>query len=460
MGKEFPFAPRKTEKIHTRNRIIRTPIPVPASRPIIETLRRFEPASMRGQPLVIWDRAFGVHVYDRWGNKWLDFSSGVLVANAGHGIREVEKAIVRTAAKPLHHNYCFPSAERAALARFIIEQVAPPNLDRVFLLTTGSEAAENAIKVCRANSHRIGGPKKNVILSFESDFHGRTLGSQLAGGIPALKEWIIHRDPDFVNVPCPDGFRGKDQTFDGFLRELKRRNVRPKNIAGLFMETYQGGSAILLPAPFMKELRRFLDENRAMLIFDEVQSGIGRTGKMLAFEHYGVKADLVCLGKGISSGLPLAAVLGHSSHMDLFPPGSMTSTHTGNPIICAAALANLQYIRRKKLVENSARLGKIMRTRVQKIWRKYPGPVGHAASTGLVGAMQLVARPGTTDPNPDTAFAIVRHCIEHGLMLFAPVGNGGASVKLSPPLSINESQLNEGFDVLEAAFAAVLQNRK
>lgn len=460
MGKEFPFTPVKTEKIHTRNRIIRTSIPVPASRSIIESLRRFEPASMRGQPLVIWDRAQGVHIHDRWGNKWLDFSSGVLVANAGHGIREIANAIVRTATKPLHHNYCFPSAERAALARYIIEHVAPSNLDRVFLLTTGSEAVENAIKVCRANSLRIGGSGKNIILSFESDFHGRTLGSQLAGGIPALKDWIIHRDPDFVNVPCPDGFRGKDQTFDGFLRELKRRNVRLKNIAGLIMETYQGGSAILLPKPFMKELRRFLDQNRAMLIFDEVQSGIGRTGKMLAFEHYGVKAELVCLGKGISSGLPLAAVLGHSSHMDLFPPGSMTSTHTGNPIICAAAVANLQYIRRKKLVENSARLGNVMSTRIQKIRKKYPDQVGHAASVGLVGALQLVTRPGTTEPDPDTAFEIVRYCVEHGLMLFAPVGNGGASVKLSPPLSIDEPQLNEGFDVLEAAFAAVLQNRK
>lgn len=460
MGKEFPFQPAKIEKIRTPNRIIRTPIPVPASKPIIETLRRFEPASMRGQPLVIWDHAKGVHVFDRWGNKWLDFSSGVLVTNAGHGIREIEKAIVRAASKPLHHNYCFPSAERAALVRHIVENVAPPNLDRVFLLTTGSEAVENAIKISRANAHLIGGPAKDVIISFESDFHGRTLGSQLAGGIPSLKEWIVHRDPNFVNVPCPDGFRGKDQTFHGFLRELKRQNVRPRNIAGFLMETYQGGSAILLPVPFMKELRRFLDENRAMLIFDEVQSGIGRTGKMLAFAHYGIKADLVCLGKGLSSGLPLAAVLGHSRHLDIFPPGSMTSTHTGNPIICSAALANLKYIQRKKLIENAARMGKIMGTRIQKIWRKYPGPVGHAASVGLVGALQLVSRPGTTDPDPEAAFEIVRHCVERGLMLFAPVGNGGASVKLAPPLSIQASQLKEGFDVLDEAFAAVLKNRR
>jgi 4-aminobutyrate aminotransferase-like enzyme len=161
-------------------------------------------------------------------------------------------------------------------------------------------------------------------------------------------------------------------------------------------------------------------------------------------------------GKGITSGLPLAAVIGPSKYMNIFAPGSMTSTHTGNPIICAASLANLKLIKSKKLVRNAANLGKIMAKRLQKIWRRYPDRVGYASSIGLVGALQMVARPGTTEPDHDTTFDIVKYCVEHGLMLFGPVGDGGGSVKLSPPIAISRQQLEEGLDVLEEAFDAVL----
>ena len=149
-------------------------------------------------------------------------------------------------------------------------------------------------------------------------------------------------------------------------------------------------------------------------------------------------------------------MIGPSRMMDLFDPGSMTSTHTGNPVCSAAALANLKLIRKEKLTENAAELGKILKKRVMKIWKKYPDNVGFAASKGLVAAIQMVARPGTTDPDHDTAFEIVKVCIENGLMLFAPVGTGGSSVKLAPPLIINKKQLKEGMDILDKAFKAVL----
>ncbi len=459
MGKEFPFAPVKVKPIKTKNRVIKTAIPVPASKAVVSDLRKFEPVSMSGQPLVVWDRAVGCHVFDKWGNQWLDFSSGVLVTNAGHGNQEIVKAIVNTAKKPLHTSYCFPNAERAELVKYIVKNVAPKYLDKVFLLTTGSEACECAIKIARAYSHKIGGKNKDVIISFESDFHGRTMGSQMAGGIPGLKDWIVNHDPNMVNVPCPDGFRGS-QSFDVFLKTLKAKGVQPKNIAGVIMESYQGGSAILLPKEYMQKLRKFLDDNKALLIFDEVQAGFGRTGKMFCFEHYGVKADMITCGKGISSGLPLSAVIGHSKWMDVFAPGSMTSTHTGNPIVCAASLANLKYIQGKKLVQNAATLGKIMAERVKKLWKKYPESIGHAASVGLVGSLQMVATPASNMPDHDTAFSIVKYAVEHGLLMFGPVGNGGGSVKLAPPLTITKEQLIEGLNVLEEAFDFVLSNKK
>ncbi len=456
MGKEYLFEPKAVKKIKTRNRNIKTKIPVPQSKKVIDNLRTYEPRSMSGLPLIVWDKAKGVYVYDAYGNKWLDFSSGVLVTNAGHGRKAITRAIVETASKPLHHSYCFPNKERADLAKYIIKKIAPSYFDKVFLLTTGSEAVEASIKIARNYAHKIAGSEKDVILSFEHDFHGRTLGAQLAGGIEGLKDWIVNRDPNFINLPVPDGFRGKDQNFDTVLKILEEKNIRPENIAGFIMETYQGGSAIFLPKKYMKRLRAFCDEHDIVLIFDEVQSGIGRTGKMWGFEHYGVKADMICAGKGISSGLPLSAVIGPSRMMDLFDPGSMTSTHTGNPVCSAAALANLKLIRKEKLTENAAELGKILKKRVMKIWKKYPDNVGFAASKGLVAAIQMVARPGTTDPDHDTAFEIVKVCIENGLMLFAPVGTGGGSVKLAPPLIINKKQLKEGMDILDKAFKAVL----
>ena len=455
MGKEFPFTPVKVRPIKTKNRIIKTAIPVPASKSIVNDLRAYEPISMSGQPLVIWDKAQGVHVKDRWGNQWLDFSSGVLVTNAGHAHPEIVKAIVKTAQRPMHHSYCFPNAERAELVKYIVKNVAPKYLDKVFLLTTGSEACECAIKICRAYGHKNGGKTKDVLISFESDFHGRTLGSQMAGGLPGLKDWIVSHDPNMINVPCPDTFRGAPD-FDTFLNTLKAKNIDPKNVAGLIMESYQGGSAILLPNDYMQKLRNFLDQNKALLIFDEVQAGIGRTGKMFCFEHYGVKADMIVCGKGISSGLPLSAVIGHSDWMNIFGPGSMTSTHTGNPIICAASLASFKAMKAKKMIQNAAKLGKVMNQRIMKLWKKYPNKVGHAASVGLVGSLQLVTVPGSNTPDHDTAFEIINYCVQNGLLMFGPVGNGGGSVKLAPPLCITQEQLVEGLDVLEEAFEKVL----
>jgi acetylornithine/succinyldiaminopimelate/putrescine aminotransferase len=175
---------------------------------------------MSGQPLVVWDRAEGVNVYDKWGNMWLDFSSGVLVTNAGHCAPEVKNGIIKQAEKGLIHNYCFPSEIRATLAEKLVS-IAPPELNKVFILTTGAEATENVIKLARTYSQERFGKEKICIVSFEKSFHGRTLGAQMIGGIPALKEWIVNFDKDMVQVPFPDGFRTKDTSFNLFVKSLE-----------------------------------------------------------------------------------------------------------------------------------------------------------------------------------------------------------------------------------------------
>jgi 4-aminobutyrate aminotransferase-like enzyme len=449
MGKAFDLTPVEVEKVSTKYRRIATRIPVPESLPILERLRKFEPVSMSGQPPVIWDKAEGVNVYDRWGNKWLDWSSGVLVTNAGHSHPKIVDAIVRQAQHRLLHNYCFPSDLRARLAEKLVE-ISDPAFDKVFLLTTGSEATENAIKLARTYGVSVGGEKKIKVVSFARGFHGRTLGAQLAGGIPGLKKWIVNLDPTFVQADFPDGFRCTDTSFAYFTKQLEAQHAAPEEIAGVILESYQGGGASFAPVDFMKELRAWTEKHNIVLICDEVQACFGRTGKLYAYEHYGIVPDLVCLGKGITSSLPLSAVLGKAKIMNLYGPGEMTSTHTGNPICCAAALANIEVIIGDKVVDNAMRVGNQLHKGLAAIKDKYSANIGALHGKGCVAGLHMV-KPGTKDPDGDLAFEIVRRAMCKGLLMFSPVGFGGATVKIGPPLITNEEALKEGLSVLDAA---------
>ena len=404
---------------------------------------------MRGQPPVVWDHAEGFQVSDAYGNKWIDWSSGVLIANAGHGRAEIIDAIVKQAQSHLLTNYCFPSEIRSRL----VERLAgllPEPLKKVFLLTTGSETIEAVIKLCRMHGMRAGGRSKHVVISFEKAFHGRTLGSQQAGGIPGLKEWIPNLDPGFVQIPFPDGFHNPDVSFDGFLRSLRAANVESQNIAGIILETYQGGSASFAPPAYMQALREWCTGHKTLLVCDEVQAGFGRCGTMWGFEYYGIVPDLTCFGKGISSSLPLAAVAGRPDIMDLPPTSSMTSTHTGNPVCCAAALASIDLILKENLVQNACLMGNLLHERLAALQAHVPA-IGHVAGKGLVAGVACV-KPGTKEPDGDLAWDVVSRCIEKGVLMFSPVGLGGATVKISPPLVITEAAILESTAVLEEAF--------
>jgi 4-aminobutyrate aminotransferase/(S)-3-amino-2-methylpropionate transaminase len=457
MAREFGLTPHSVPHVETKYRRIVTPLPVPESIPILESLQRAEPVAMQGQPPVVWDRAEGFQVFDRWGNCWIDWSSGVLVANAGHGRPEIIEAIVSQAQSKLLTNYCFPSEIRARLVTRLAELMPEP-MKKVFLLTTGSETVECAIKLCRAHGARVGGRSKSVIVSFDKAFHGRTLGSQQAGGIPALKEWIINFDPAFVQIPFPDGFRTRDTSFEGFLRALSDAGIGGAQVAGVILETYQGGSASFAPVEYMKQLREWCTGQRALLVCDEVQAGFGRTGTMWGFEHYGVVPDISTWGKGVTSSLPLAFVAGRPDVMDLFPPGSMTSTHTGNPVCCAAALASIDIVIRENLAGNAARVGARMHNRLQNLAKAHSA-IGCVDGKGLVAGIACV-RPGTMEPDGDLAFEVVRRSVEKGVLMFSPVGFGGGTVKISPPLVITEEAIDESCAVLEECFAEALAKQE
>jgi 4-aminobutyrate aminotransferase-like enzyme len=432
------------DKVSTEWRTIQSALPHPDSLPILEKLARFEARSMLGQPPIIWHKAHKFTVEDPFGNRWIDFSSGVLVANAGHGREQVAEAMRAELEKGLHHCYCFPHQARADLAEKII-QVTPSYLDKVFLLTTGSETIEAAIKIARRHGTDGHGEGKRKIVSFQNAFHGRTLGSQLAGGIPALKAWIHQEDPSFVQVPFPDGFANEDLSFAGFLASLEQAKTRPEEVAGVMLETYQGATGSFAPIEFMKELRSWCTLHDAVLILDEVQAGFGRCGRWFGFLHYEIEPDLICCGKGISSGMPLGAVVGRAHLMDLFGHGEMTSTHSGNPICCRAARASIEVIENENLVENSNRLGGLLGERLESLMKEVPA-IGASHGKGLIRGIRFV-RPGTKEPWGELAFHITQRCYESGVLTFSPVGPGGGTIKINPPLCITQDALEEGLEV-------------
>ena len=451
----YDLTPVDVPKVETKFRTIKTKLPVPESLPIFETLKRSEPRSMWGQPPVVWHKAEGFIVSDRWGNRWIDWSSGVLISNIGHGRREIKDALRAVLDRGLLATYVFVHEKRAELTEMLTGLSPDPENYRTFVLTTGSEACENCIKLAKTYGLEKYGPHKKYLVSFNNAFHGRTMGSQLAGGMEKSKTWIVDRDPSFVQVPFPDGYKNEDQSFDLFLRTLDEKGIAPQDVAGVMSESYQGIGPDFFPVEYAQKMEAFCRQHDAVLIMDEVQSGFGRTGKMFCFEHYGIKPDLIACGKGITSSLPLSAVIGRRDIMNLYAPGSMTSTHSASPLPVVSAVANLKVLLGEGIVEYAAAMGEILVPELARIQGKHPEALGCVQGKGLVAGIQVV-KPGTKEPDAETAVKINVACFRKGLLMFAPVGIGGECVKIAPPLVISEEALRESIAVLEQAVDEVL----
>lgn len=447
----FSYDELPCHPVETQHRRIAGPIlPPERIKPWLADSKTFEPRSIQMQPPVMWDKAEGFNVFDATGNKWIDFSSGVLVANAGHGRPEVSEAIVEQAQRHRLHTFGFANEPRIELAKKLVE-LAPDPLSKALILTIGSETTEVAIRLMRTFGRNID-DNKRVIVSFDNAFHGHTMGARFISGIPALKEWIGFLDPAIVQVPFPDGFRWGDTTFHSFERSLEEKGIEPKHVAGVICESFQGAGASFGPKEYFQELRQWCEKWNALLTFDEVQAGFGRSGRLWSFEHYEIVPDLICLGKGMSSSVPVSAVVGRPDVMDLYPPGSMRTTHAGNPICCAAALANIKAIEKDGLVENAARVGSVLHEQLWEQLKRFDQHVGAIHGQGLVAGVHVV-KDQHMEPNKELAHQIVWNAVGRGLMLFAPVGFGGATIKICPPLCITEEAVTEGVRALVEAFA-------
>jgi len=435
-------------------------LPGPKGEEFLELSRRYEPRSMSEQAPVVWRRAEGVWVEDVDGNRYLDFSSGVLVTNVGHCHPDLIEA-VREAAEHMLNCYDFVNPWRVLLAKKLVE-ITPDGLDKAFILTTGAEAIEAAVKMARRATGNY------EVFSFHGAFHGRTLATLSYGGkksSPGSRGFGPFL-PGVIQAPYPYCYRcpfGKERpdcslTCLEFVDWVYTCEGEGR-LCAVLIEPYEGAAGSLIPpAEFVRGLYQWAKEKGALFIDDEVQASFGRTGRMFCFEHFGIVPDLLCLGKGIASGVPCSAVVGAEWVMNSLSPGSLSSTYGGNPLSSRAALASIEIIERERLWENAAKVGKAMMQRLKE-WEERHEVVGEARGMGLAIGVEVVRDKRTKEPAPDLAKAIIMEAARRGLVMIAPIGFYGNVLRIAPPLIITEEEAMDGLDRLEDALKAVERGR-
>tara|TARA_B100001564_G_scaffold355830_1_gene368866 strand:- start:103 stop:1497 length:1395 start_codon:yes stop_codon:yes gene_type:complete len=449
MNYTFTHIPQSVKKINTKYRQIVTKIPTPQSIKILKEIYKKEIRSMHGQLPIVWNKAKGFQVYDKWGNKWIDFSSTIFVANSGHGNRKIIESMKKLLDKPLLHTYNYASEERKKYLNYLIKKT-PKNFEKAYLLSSGTEATEASLKLMRLHGKR-NNKKKLKVIAFDGNWHGRTLGSQFLSGKKNEKNWIGYHDPNIVHLPFPYPWlnevkKSPKKFFQNSLKKLfLRKKINPKlDVCGFMIETFQGWGALFYPKEFIKELVKFSKKNNILVTFDEIQAGFGRTGELFGYMHYGVQPDIICCGKGSSSSLPLSIVLGKRNIMDIPEVGSMSSTHSANPLACLAGYENLNFILKNKLITNSRNLGNILHKNLKLISNKYSSINISVHGKGLLAS--LIFKDKSNKPLSKLCSKISELCFQKGLIL---VHTGRESIKIGPPLIINKSALKEGIKVID-----------
>ena len=439
------ITPVPTEPVDTRFRRIATPIPVPDSIPAIERLRAAEPRSMAGLPPVIWQRARGFQVEDPYGNRFIDLTSGAAAANAGHAHPRIVKAVHEQLDRELLFTYAFPSDVRSRL----IERVAalpPRELDKAIAFCSGTEANECALTLMRRHGLSIS-PDKVGILSFSGTFFGRTLGSRFAGGQPGAIDAIGRERVYQTQLPMPGS-----PASHGFHADLAEHGVDPAKTAGIIFESIASMTTTPYPQDYVDDLMAWAHTHSVLVAVDEIQVGWGRTGRLFAHEHYGITPDLIAMGKGVSSSLPVSVVKGRAHILDLAPPGEMSSTHGGNPVCMAAALANLDVFEDEDLVRRSAELGERLAAWLRPIAERHPDRIRKIDGRGLWHAIHF-RDPDSGEPAMELGDQVAMECVRRGLMSFI---TGGGFYRIAPPLVIDADALEEAVGVVGAVIDDLL----
>ncbi len=420
---------------------IRTPMPGPVGAELLARHNDFvSPSYTPAYPLFV-ERASGSVVQDVDGNLFLDFTAGIAVTNAGHCHPEVVAAIQDQAAKLIHMSgtdfYYRPQIDLAER----LAKVAPgPSPKKVFFCNSGAEALEGALKLARWHT------KRNRVVAFFGAFHGRTYGAMSLSGSK-----LVHRRgfsplvPDIHHVNFP---RQSESPAEGcrLIAEIQdtifKRTAPPDEVAAIFVEPIQGESGYHPIAPgCLPALRELCDKHGILLVVDEVQSGMGRTGKMFAVEHFGVEPDIICSAKGIASGMPLGAIISRANVMD-WPPGSHASTFGGNPVSCRAALVTLNLLEREYMANASAR-GEQLRAGLRDLAKKHADLSG-VRGMGLMTAADL--------PSASYREKVIQTAFHRGLLL---LGCGETALRFCPPLCISAAQVETALRILDGVLGSV-----
>ncbi len=427
------------------------PVPGPkACAAVAADERLISPSYTRSYPLVA-KRGRGVRVEDVDGNEFLDFAAGIAVVSTGHCHPEVVAAIQKQAAELIHISGTDFYDEHLTDLAERLSAVAPMHgPHRFFYGNSGAEAIECALKLARYHTGR------QQVIAFLGAFHGRTMGAlSLTASKPQQKRRFSPMVPGVTHVRYPYAYRGcvggpqEEEAFAlGCARYIEDKLFKtilpPEEVAAIFVEPIQGeGGYVPAPANFLRELRAICDRHGILLVVDEVQSGCGRTGKWWAIQHSGVEPDIVCMAKGIASGMPLGVCMTRAEIMD-WKPGSHASTFGGNPVSIAAALATMDILSREG-VDNAANVGEMMLERLRG-WKQSHPSVGDVRGRGLMIGVEIVKDKTTREPAAELRNRIETLAFEHGLMI---LGCGETSLRLAPPLLITKEEAAVALDILE-----------
>ena len=435
------------------------PVPGPKARAAVEADHRLiSPSYTRGYPLVA-KRGRGCRMEDADGNEFLDFAAGIAVTSTGHCHPEVVAAIQKQAAELIHISgtdfYNEPLTELAEKLSSVAPMRGP---HRIFYGNSGAEAVECAIKLARYHTGR-----QNII-AFLGAFHGRTMGAlSLTASKPQQKRRFGPLMPGVTHVRYPYAYRGctggpqEEEAFSlGCARYIEEKLFKtilpPEEVAAIVVEPIQGeGGYVVAPDNFLRELRTICDRHGILLVADEVQSGAGRTGKWWAIQHSGVEPDIVCMAKGIASGMPLGVCMSKAEIMD-WVPGSHASTFGGNPVSLAAALATFDILE-SAAIDNAAKVGAKILERLHG-WKKSHALVGDVRGRGLMIGIELVKNKETRETATELRNRVEMVAFEKGLVI---LGCGETSIRLCPPLVVTEDEATVALDILDEALTQVEQ---
>ena len=435
--------------------IISKPLPGPKAAALVAQDERYvSPSYTRGYPLVV-DRALGSVVWDVDGNRFLDFNAGIAVVATGHCHPRVVKAIQDQAARLIHMSGTdFYYEVQSKVARAICEIVPITGDKKVFLSNSGTEAVECALKLARYKTGR------QQFISFRGSFHGRTLGA-----LSITNSKIVHKRRMGPLLPgchvidyaycyrCPVGKTPQDcraECLDPLEKVVFTKQVAPDDVAAIIVEPIQGeGGYVPGPPDFLKRLREITRKHGILLVFDEIQSGMGRTGQFFASEHSGVEPDIVCIAKGVASGMPLGATVALSSTMD-WVSGAHANTFGGNPLSCVAALETIDILKGGVLAHCREMGERMMAACRAKLGHK--PVVGDIRGRGLMVGIEIVAPDGSKTPAPDLRDRIVDACWHRGLLM---LGCGPNTLRLCPPLVIEAAQVDWAIDTLAGVIGSL-----